>query len=166
MSTLIYSFNSPLQNKLIKIYDWEKNYKLQPTRSLIKYMRAIAKESAKNTTSSRGHSDSSGDYTYLLSGCPKSSELDYDFPEFFAFRDLAFYFKYWYALALRSPSGSPVLHHRGFASAVNFVVPVQGDRGNCNWPITWLRPPLYCQGAESQVSGCPSFAVPQSMLAC
>ena len=94
---LLYSFNSPLQNKLIKIYDWEKNYKLQPTRSLIKYMRAIAKESAKNTTSSRGHSDSSGDYTYLLSGCPKSSELDYDYPEFFAFRDLAFYFKYWYA---------------------------------------------------------------------
>ena len=97
---ILNSFNSPLQNKLIKIYDWEKNYKLQPTRSLIKYMRAIAKESAKNTTSSRGHSDSSGDYTYLLSGCPKSSELDYDYPEFFAFRDLAFYFKYWYVQKL------------------------------------------------------------------
>ena len=91
-----------MQNKLIKIYDWEKNYKLQPTRSLIKYMRAIAKESAKNTTSSRGHSDSSGDYTYLLSGCPKSSELDYDYPEFFAFRDLAFYFKYWYVQKLKN----------------------------------------------------------------
>ena len=35
-----------VQRRLDKIYDWESKFALRPTRSLIKYLRAVLRESA------------------------------------------------------------------------------------------------------------------------
>ena len=56
-------------------------------------MRSIAKESACSNINDRN--GEAGAYSYLLSGIPQSSEINYDYPEFFLYRDIAFWFKYW-----------------------------------------------------------------------
>ena len=87
-------FSSPCQQKLKKIFDWERSFMRSPTRNLIKYVRSIAKESAKNTTGTQ-MGDNAGDFQYLLDGLPTQSEVIYDYPEFSCYRDISFYFKYW-----------------------------------------------------------------------
>lgn len=37
-------FQSPQQNRLEKIFNWEEDYDLKPGKSLIKYLRMVSKE--------------------------------------------------------------------------------------------------------------------------
>ena len=86
-------FRSPSQRRLEKIYDWERDFVLRPTRPGVKYMRSILRESA-NSAAAVGMdahgTGASGIVMMLLTRAPTSSVIQRDYSEFFAFRDIAF----------------------------------------------------------------------------
>ena len=85
-------------NKLLcKIYDWEREFPLRPTRPAVKYMRAILKESANAAAAvemDQQGSGVSGIVVMLLTRAPTGSAIHKDYPEFFAYRDISFWWKY------------------------------------------------------------------------
>lgn len=90
-------FRSPSQRKLDKIYDWETGFALRPTRPTVKYMRSVLRESANLAAAveqDRGGSGAAGIIVMLLSRAPTASCIHKDFPEFFAYRDISFWWKY------------------------------------------------------------------------
>ena len=86
-------FRSPEQKRLLKIFNWEDDYDHKPTRPLIKYLRAICRESAKSTMPSQNSSGGGvkGPFNMLLDNTPTSSEMQKDYPEFFCLRDISFW---------------------------------------------------------------------------
>ena len=73
-----------VQRRLDKIYDWESKFALRPTRSLIKYLRAVLRESANAAAAVAADplgSGAMGMIVMLLSGSPCASVIQKDFPE-------------------------------------------------------------------------------------
>jgi hypothetical protein len=90
-------FRSPSQRRLENIYDWESQFPLRPTRALVKYLRSILRESANTAAAvalDQGGSGAAGIVVMLLSRSPTASVIQRDFPEFFAYRDISFWWKY------------------------------------------------------------------------
>lgn len=78
-------FDSPLQRKLDKIFHWEDAYTLAPGRSLVKYLRLIAREIAMSNTNP---------HIWLCDDVPESSKILKNFPELRSYRDVCFTWKY------------------------------------------------------------------------
>lgn len=78
-------FQSPQQRRLEKLFNWEENFVLKPGKALIKYFRMIAREIALPITRPT---------VWLLDSNPISSDLMKNYPEFKAYRDIAFWWKY------------------------------------------------------------------------
>ena len=78
-------FDSPVQRKLEKIFAWEEKYALCPGRSLVKYLRMIAREIAMPSTNP---------HTLLCDQLPESSKILKNYPELRCYRDICFFWKY------------------------------------------------------------------------
>ena len=89
-------FRSPEQKRLLKIFNWEDDYDNKPTRPLIKYLRAICRESARSTMPSQNSNGGGvkGPFNMLLDNTPTSSEIQKDYPEFYCLRDISFWWKF------------------------------------------------------------------------
>lgn len=78
-------FQSPAQKRLAKIYTWENNFVLRPGRNLIQYLRNICRDIAASIPAPQ---------QLLCDSSPEASLLLKNYPEMKAYRDLAFYWKY------------------------------------------------------------------------
>jgi hypothetical protein len=90
-------FDSPLQRKLEKIFQWEDQYYLAPGRNLIKYLRLIAREIAMPNSSP---------HMWLCDHIPESSKILKNFPELRCYRDICFMWKYFLNPDLKAFSNS------------------------------------------------------------
>jgi hypothetical protein len=79
-------FTSPDQRRLDKVFDWEIDYIMRPTRNLIKMLRHICRSLAWTSISP---------HTLLTDSTPESSLLFKQFPELRAYRDIATTWKFW-----------------------------------------------------------------------
>ena len=78
-------FQSPLQNSLLKIFDWEREFALKPTQNLMSYFRAIAREIGLAVPN----------HAILMSdSLPEQSKLMHNYPEIRCLRDVSFYWKF------------------------------------------------------------------------
>jgi len=78
-------FNSPQQRRLEKVFDWEANFELKPTRSLVKMVRHLCRATAM--ADPRPH-------MLLCDYYPDRSLLLKNYPELRAFRDIVFWWKF------------------------------------------------------------------------
>jgi hypothetical protein len=78
-------FQSPLQQRLEKIFDWETSFELKPTRPLVKMLRHLCRAVALSYP--RPH-------LLLLDGSPERSMLLKQYPEMRAYRDVAMWWKF------------------------------------------------------------------------
>jgi len=78
-------FNSPQQRRLEKVFDWETNFELKPTRSLVKMVRHLCRATAM--ADPRPH-------MLLCDYYPDRSLLLKNYPELRAYRDIMFWWKF------------------------------------------------------------------------
>jgi hypothetical protein len=78
-------FSSPDQRRLDKVFDWESDFVMRPTRSLIKMLRHMCRSLAWNSVAP---------HQLLLDARPECSLLFKQFPELRAFRDIALWWKF------------------------------------------------------------------------
>lgn len=79
-------FTSPDQRRLDKVFDWENDYVMRPTRPLIKMLRHMCRSLAWTSVTP---------HMLLCDQRPESSLLFKQFPEFRAFRDISTIWKFW-----------------------------------------------------------------------
>ena len=78
-------FQSPAQQRLEKMFNWEKEYNLTPDRNLVKYLRSCMREI--------GYSNPHV-YQLLIDSNPTCSMLIKNYPELKCYRDIVFYWKF------------------------------------------------------------------------
>ena len=77
-------FQSPIQNMLNKLFTWEDEFCLKPTKNLIQYLRNISREIAFPVLNP---------HQMLLDNHPATSEIMKNYPEFLCYRDIVFFWK-------------------------------------------------------------------------
>ena len=129
-------FRSPSQRRLDKIYDWERDFMLRPTRPGVKYMRSILRESA-NSAAGVGQdaqgTGASGIVLMLLTRAPTSSVIQKDYSEFFAYRDIAFWWKWFLNPDLSTFPNNPVTMATIGAGTELAEIPRMSMQLNWNW---------------------------------
>jgi hypothetical protein len=75
-------FLSPEQQELQKIFTWEDNYHLRPTKNMMKYLRNVCREIAAPLTDC---------HKLLLTTEPKTSMLLLNYPELKAYQNICFF---------------------------------------------------------------------------
>jgi hypothetical protein len=89
---------------LDKIFDWEEDFVLKPTRPLIKMLRHMCRSLAWTSVSP---------HLLLVDHRPESSFLFKQFPELRAFRDVAMWFKFFLNPDLVFPGFNPARKKQG-----------------------------------------------------
>ena len=109
-------FTSPDQRRLDKVFDWEVDYVMRPTRNLIKMLRHVCRSLAWTSVSP---------HMLLTDSTPESSLLFKQFPELRAFRDIATMWKFWL---------NPGTFPQTFGSLLTVILHINGVP--CCWQ-TW-----------------------------